>query len=105
MEGKGSRTRICVFGHPSPASSMLKKMLEKHPQLDILGICVQHPPAWRSSLIAQPDGSFQQAYTHGPERLAQREDGDAGYSEGRRKATSRDETYQKAFDRLHKAMI
>ena len=43
------------------------------------------------------------AYTLGPEKLERRDRGDACDSESRRKM-SREETYQKAFDRLHKSM-
>ncbi len=50
-----------------------------------------------------PDDSFQEAYTLGPEKLQRVDHGDAHNSEARREASS-NETYQKAFDRLHKSI-
>ncbi|CAF9911969.1 MAG: hypothetical protein ALECFALPRED_007789 [Alectoria fallacina] len=85
MEVQEPKSRIFIFSHPPSASSLLKKMLEKHPQLHVL------------------DDSFNMAYTLGPEKLERRDRGDACDSESRRKM-SREETYQKAFDRLHKSM-
>ena len=96
MDVKQFKIRIFLFGHTPPASSLLKRMLEKHPQLDVLGKCA---PILRHLGSLQPDDSFQEAYTLGPEKVERRDPSDAYYSKARRQASS-DETYQRAFDRL-----